>query len=231
MNAEVEPRAEAQPAQDAQIILLKSPVGIADRADQLLREVLLALKGIAPFVADGMIGDGVDREVASRQVVHEGHAEFHDGMPAVGLDVLTEGCDLVRLIGRIEDRDGPMRDADGHRALEQLLHLGRRGRGREVEVAILEPQEVVANGTADTPRLEPCVFELLGNLQDFGGNRELRRERHPQRTEPPFTLRISPVICLARLEHKKTTGPATSSALATRRSGIVFSIAARPSPA
>src|SRR5207302_7958453 len=46
MNTKFEARAEAQPAQNPQVILLKAPVGIAHRADQLLREVLLALKGI-----------------------------------------------------------------------------------------------------------------------------------------------------------------------------------------
>src|SRR5205823_7814480 len=90
MNAKFEARAEAQPPQNPQVILLKSPVGIADRADQLLREVLLALKGIAPFVTDRMIGDRIDREVAARQIIHQGDAEFHDGMPAVGLNILAE---------------------------------------------------------------------------------------------------------------------------------------------
>src|ERR1051326_9251555 len=56
-------------------------------------------------------------------------------------------------------------------------------------------------------------------------------ERHPQSTEPPLTFNTSPVMCRASGEHRNTIGPATSSALATRPSGIVRSIAARPSPA
>ena len=38
-------------------------------------------------------------------------------------------------------------------------------------------------------------------------------------------------MCLASGEQRNKMGPATSSALATRRRGIVFSIASRPPPA
>src|SRR5437016_14451950 len=50
VDAKFETRAEAQRAQNPQIVFLKPPVGIADRTDELLVEILLALEGIAPLV-------------------------------------------------------------------------------------------------------------------------------------------------------------------------------------
>src|SRR5207245_4553342 len=54
---------------------------------------------------------------------------------------------------------------------------------------------------------------------------------HPQSTLPPFTLRISPVMCPARSEQRNTIGPAQSSGLAKRPSGIVRSMSSLPRPA
>src|SRR5439155_264200 len=50
-------------------------------------------------------------------------------------------------------------------------------------------------------------------------------------TLPPFTFRISPVMCPARSEQRNTMGPAQSSGLATRPSGIVRSMSSLPRPA
>ena len=178
MDPELKTRAEPQGAQNPQIVFLKPPVGIADGADQLLREVLLPLKGIAPLVPDRMVGDGIDREIAPRQVVHQRDAELDDGVPAVGVNVLPKGRDLVRLIGAIEHRDRAVFDPHRHGALEDLLHLGRRRRGGEIEVVILEAEEIVADRTAHAPRFVPRVFQLCGDFQHFIGNGELRGERH-----------------------------------------------------
>src|SRR5262249_48128294 len=43
---------------------------------------------------------------------------------------------------------------------------------------------------------------------------------YPHRTEPPFTLRTSPVMWRARSDARKRIGPAMSSAVATRPMGI-----------
>src|SRR2546423_15561302 len=47
---------------------------------------------------------------------------------------------------------------------------------------------------------------------------------YPQSTEPPLTLRISPVMLAAQSDARKTTARAMSSAVATRPSGIVSTI-------
>src|SRR3974390_92206 len=45
---------------------------------------------------------------------------------------------------------------------------------------------------------------------------------HPHSTEPPFTFRISPVMKLARSDARNRIGPAISSAVAARPSGITL---------
>src|SRR5258706_9205770 len=47
---------------------------------------------------------------------------------------------------------------------------------------------------------------------------------HPQRTDPPLTFRISPLICRAHSLHRKTIGHPISSGEATRPTGIESSI-------
>src|ERR1041385_3447365 len=48
---------------------------------------------------------------------------------------------------------------------------------------------------------------------------------YPHKTDPPFTLSTSPVMWLAQVLHRKTIGPAISSGVATRPSGMILLIA------
>src|SRR5207302_695926 len=100
----------------------------------------------------------------------------------------------------------PMLDPHGDGAAEQRAHRVRRRGGREVEVVILDAEQVVPYRAADAPRLEAGLFELAGDPEDGVGDGELGREahdmrNHPHNTEPPLTLRISPVTCRASAEH------------------------------
>src|SRR5580693_6414650 len=52
-----------------------------------------------------------------------------------------------------------------------------------------------------------------------GGEQQVFRD-HPQSTDPPLTLITSPVIKVARSEAAKSIGPAISSAVPTRLTGI-----------
>src|SRR5262245_15410466 len=54
---------------------------------------------------------------------------------------------------------------------------------------------------------------------------------YPQRIVPPLTLRISPVMKVARWEHRNRTGPAISCGVATRPSGDVSPSTGVPSRA
>src|ERR1051326_3034993 len=47
---------------------------------------------------------------------------------------------------------------------------------------------------------------------------------HPHKTEPPFTFRISPLICRPHSVQRNTMGQAMSSGVATRPTGIPSSI-------
>src|SRR2546425_1150377 len=84
-------------------------------------------------------------------------------------------------------------------------------------------------------REHPLLKRLLGgeqltHLPDFH-DVEADAHDHPQSTLPPFTFRISPVMWPARSEQRNTMGPAQSSGLATRPSGIVRSMSSLPRPA
>jgi hypothetical protein len=178
MDPEVEARAEAQRAQDPEVILLKPPIGIADRPDQLLVQVLGTLERVLPGVPDRVVGNRVDREVPACEVVHQGHAELHHGVAAVGADVLAKRRDFMGLVRPIEHGHRAVFDPHGHRALEQTPDLGRRGRGGEIKVVVFESQEVVAHRAAHAPRLIPGRFELRGDLDDRVGNGQLSGKRH-----------------------------------------------------
>ena len=51
---------------------------------------------------------------------------------------------------------------------------------------------------------------------------------HPQSTLPPFTFRISPVMCRARSEQRNTIGPAMSRGAAMRPIGMPAAMRSRP---
>ena len=187
MDPEVEPRAEAQRAQDPQVVLLEPPVGVPHRADQLVLEVVGAVERIAPLVSNRVIRDRVDGEIPARQVVHQRDPELHDRVPPVGLDVLAERGDLVLAVLLVEHGDGAVLDPHRHGALEQPLHLAGRRRGRQVEVMILDPQQIVADRPPDAPRLVARAFQLFGDPQDRIRNRQPGGEAHPR----PYPSRIT----------------------------------------
>src|SRR6267378_1213439 len=187
VDPELEARAEAQRPQNPQVVFLEPPVGVPHRADQLVLEIVGAVKRIAPFVPDGVVRDGVDREVPARQVIHQRHAELHHRVPPVGLDVLAERGDLVLAVVLVEHRNGAMLDSHRHRALEQPAYLAGRRRGRQVEVVILDAQQVVADRAPDAPRLVARAFQLLGDLQDGVGDRQPGGKLHAL----PYPSRIT----------------------------------------
>src|SRR5258707_7204346 len=97
-------------------------------------------------------------------------------MPTVGLDILAEGGDLVRLVLRVEHGNRAVLDAYRNGALEEFLDLGGRGGGGEVEVVVGFGEQRVADRAAHAPRLVPGVLELLGDVQHFPRDLEAGRE-------------------------------------------------------
>ena len=126
-----------------------------------------------------MIRDGIDREVAAGEVIHQGHAEPDHGVAPVRLDILPERRDLVRSAPRVEHRDGAVLDPHRHGALEQPADfLGRRG-GGEIEIVVLEAEQGVADRPADAPRLIAGGLEPLRDLEDLVRDGEAIGEVHP----------------------------------------------------
>src|SRR5690606_33364216 len=118
-------------------------------------------------------------------------------------------------------------------APEQASYLLRGCGGCKVPVKVPDPQQCVAHGAAYTPGLVPGFLQTSRDTVNGARRAGLVPAGslfgYPQSTLPPFTLRISPVMWRAIGVHRKTMGPATSSAVATRPSGIPALAAARAS--
>src|SRR5262245_11060184 len=75
-----------------------------------------------------------------------------------------------------------------------------------------------------------CRYRAASGRIVTHGDRPAREQEddHPQSTVPPFTFTISPVMCRASSEQRKTIGPAMSRGAAIRLTGIVAAIRSRP---
>ena len=65
-----------------------------------------------------MHGDGVDREIAAREVLVERGAEAHDGVATVGFHIVPERRDFMQGAVTVEHANGAELDADGDGAVE-----------------------------------------------------------------------------------------------------------------
>ncbi len=104
----------------------------------------------------------------------------------------------------------------------------------------------IASAAASVDKIAENLFGLGGALLGHHGVRILRgclhskypannqtserepNELQPHKTDPPFTLMISPVRKLANSDARKRIGPAISSAVAARPSGIAAATALAP---
>ena len=96
---QIEARRESERAQHPQVVFGKSAIRIADSAENAAFEVVTAAEGVAELAGQGIPGDRVDREVATRKVFVERHAEANIGVSAVGGYVGAKGGHLDRLVG------------------------------------------------------------------------------------------------------------------------------------
>jgi hypothetical protein len=87
---------KANRPQRTEPILTHPRLGVADRANDTALEVRAAAVRVAHRVATRVVGNGVDREVAARQIVVQGRAELHNCVSSVGAHVPPEGRDLVQ---------------------------------------------------------------------------------------------------------------------------------------
>jgi hypothetical protein len=97
----------------------------------------------------------------------------------VGLDVTPERRHLMHNATVVQHADRSEVDADRNRTPEQLSHLIRRGRGREVPIQVRVAEERVPNGAPDAPGLEPGCFEPFRDKPN--GLRRIYHCRKPRR--------------------------------------------------
>src|SRR5439155_3136928 len=91
LDVELEARRESDRTQRAQPILPHARIRVANGADDAARKIGATLEGIAQLITRRGVRDGVDREITTRQILVEGRAELHLGVPAIGLDVAAKG--------------------------------------------------------------------------------------------------------------------------------------------
>ena len=127
IDGKLKPRAESKCPQDSEIVFGKPLCWIAYRPDQSAFQVLLAAKGISPLVPKRVIGNGIDGEVASSQIVVERDAVLDHCVPAIGGYVPAEGGDLVQYPIAIQHAHGSILDANRHGSGKEALHLLRCG--------------------------------------------------------------------------------------------------------
>jgi hypothetical protein len=87
-----------------------------------------------------------------------------------------------------------MLDAERYRTTEDRAHIVRtRARGK-IPVTAGMSKQPVTHGAADRPHVVAGSIQLLRDIENCGWRMQLHVSCQPQRTDPPFTLRISPVM-------------------------------------
>ena len=147
---------EAQSAQDAQRVLLKSGVCITDRAQNAVFEVGLPTKRVAQ-TAFRVPRHRTDREISSCQILTDVGDKAHAvRMPSVRVAALRAVCgNLERAAVReYGQRAVPESGGEHTRVREHGLHLRRRGGRTQIPVVRFDSAQAVAHAAADRPRLK-----------------------------------------------------------------------------
>src|SRR5262249_35601307 len=94
-------------------------------------EILLSAEGIKSLIEGCRVGNGVDREVASREVLLQRRTELDFRMPSVGANVPAERRHFVHPPISVQYANRSKVDPDWNcpPPTEDLAHLGRSGRG------------------------------------------------------------------------------------------------------
>ena len=118
-------------------------------------------------MVDRIVCDGIDGEVAARQILVQRGPELDDGVTAIGLYVAAKGRDFMHHVVLVEHTDRAELDPDRYGAPEELAHLRRGRRGGEIPVEVRLTQKRVAYGSADTPGFESGLLERAGDIDDL----------------------------------------------------------------
>ncbi len=167
VDVELEAGRETDRTERAQAVLAHAIRRIPDGADDAAGEIGTASERVADLVRARLVRDRVDGEVAAREVFVECGPEFHDRVAAIGLNVSPECGHLVGHVMAVEHANRAVLDAERHVTPEEAHDLLGRGRGGQVPVSIGKPEERVAHGTADAPRVVSGAFEFVVNVEDY----------------------------------------------------------------
>src|ERR1043166_6949364 len=176
LDREVEAGGEPQGAERSQAVLTHPRARVTHRAQNPAIEVGPAAEWVARLVAARREGNRVDREVPTREVLLERHAELHLGMSAVSANVPAEGRDFVHHPIGIEHADSSEFDSHRNRSpiAEDLSHLLRSGGSRKVPVQMWMAEQDVPDRAADAPGLEPLRLESASDVEDLWRRTQLR---------------------------------------------------------
>jgi hypothetical protein len=164
----VEHDGEADGAQEPERVFPEPLGGVADGAENPVLQVFPAVGEIMENVADRVVEEGVDGEVAPGRVGGGGAEGDGDGVAAVEiLSVASERGDLG-LDGAVQDADDAEVGADGHVAREQGLDTLRRRAGGHVNVLRIQPQQRVADAPAHPVGFKSVLLETLDDPAGTG---------------------------------------------------------------
>ena len=172
LDPEAEPARETKRPQDPQVVFPEPCDRIPDRPENAALEIGPPLEWVAEPPVERVPRNGVDREVAPREILVERIREGDDRMAAARLDIPPEGCDLVEPSSPVEDADGPVGHAHGDRPAKERLHLRRRGLRGKVPIQGHPTAERVADRPPDGPGLEPRFLQGPGDPPNRGRDSE-----------------------------------------------------------
>jgi hypothetical protein len=177
IDTSAEHRLKAEHAQDAEIILTDTLFGITHEPDA----EVLCVSNATIVIVNGAIGgqiESVESEVSTEGVLGPILGKRHYGAATIGLDIATQGSDLVRLMVP-NHRHGAVLDACRFdmepRFGENIHHDLGMNRGREIDVVNPAVHDGVADAAADQANAVRLV--TLQNFNDLADTFTGKRER------------------------------------------------------
>jgi len=160
-----EPRAKADRAQNAELVFFEPRVGIADGANYLGGNVLLASNVVDDFLRCGIVQQPVNREIPPQHIL-AGVCEDHPGGPAaIHIRFVGSKCRNFVRVAMTDNKHNAELRADGLRPRKDLCDLFGPGAGRDVVVDRLDSHDHVAHASADEISLVTAFAQFADDRQ------------------------------------------------------------------
>ncbi|TPV98057.1 MAG: hypothetical protein USCAAHI_02475 [Beijerinckiaceae bacterium] len=178
---------KAKEAQDAQIVLLDAPRGLADETHFSRRDVGKAA-GVIEEPSIACHRKRVHCKIAAQGIRLEITAEANGRMTAIGFYVLTQGCHFKSLFPRKQGYGAMLkagRNGANARRFRPRHDRLRQKRGRQIDLAGCPAEERIAQGAADNAGFLACMIQR-GQNGAQGLIAEQGRKRIGRRDAPVF---------------------------------------------